>query len=65
MEANIERVREEIKRRLSIFNDELKVQSPEDLKRNYRLIGRQEAFSGLLKWIDTCCVEDEFEISAV
>lgn len=46
------KVREEIERRLTFVKDELIGQSPEDLARHYKLIGRLEAFEGLLKFID-------------
>ena len=52
MKIEIEQVEREIKRRLSFVKDELIGQSPEDLERHYRLIGRKEAFDGLVKWIE-------------
>ena len=51
MYIEIEEVEAEIERRLSFVKDELIGQSPENLERHYRLIGRQETFNGLLKWI--------------
>lgn len=46
------KVREEIERRLTFVKDALIGQSPEDLPGHYKLIGRREAFEGLLKFID-------------
>lgn len=48
----VEDIREEIKRRKGFVDDELIGQSPEDLERHYKLIGRREAFVGLLKFIE-------------
>lgn len=45
-------VRKEIQRRISILKDQLIGQSPEDLKRHYKLIGAQDAFKGMLKFIE-------------
>lgn len=42
----------EIRRRYGIIKDQLIGQSPEDLPRHYRLIGQQEAFKGLIRFID-------------
>lgn len=47
----VEEIKKEIERRQSFVHDELIGQSPEDLERHYKLIGRQEAFTGLLKFI--------------
>ena len=41
----------EIRRRYGIIKDQLIGQSPENLPRHYRLIGQQEAFKGLLKFL--------------
>lgn len=48
----VEEIKKEIERRQSFVHDELIGQSPEDLERHYKLIGRQEAFTGLLKFIN-------------
>lgn len=48
----VEEIRKEIARRQSFVKDALIGQTPEDLERHYRLMGLQEAFSGLLKFID-------------
>ena len=48
----VEDIQEEIKRRKGFVDDELIGQSPEDLERHYKLIGRREAFVGLLKFIE-------------
>lgn len=48
----VEDIRKEIARRQSFIKDALIGQSPEDLERHYRLIGAQDAFNGLLKFID-------------
>lgn len=48
----IEDIKQEIKRRLSFVHDELIGQSPEDLERHYKLIGKRDAFVGLLKFIE-------------
>lgn len=47
----VEEIKAEIERRQSFVHDELIGQSPEDLERHYKLIGQQEAFLGLLKFI--------------
>lgn len=47
----VEEIKAEIERRQSFVHDALIGQSPEDLERHYKLIGQQEAFLGLLKWI--------------
>lgn len=47
----VEDIRKEIARRQSFIHDALIGQSPEDLERHYKLIGQQEAFLGLLKFI--------------
>ena len=44
-------IKKEIVRRESFVKDELIGQSPEDLERHYRLIGRKEAFRGLIEFI--------------
>lgn len=49
---SVEDIRKEIARRQSFIHDALIGQSPEDLAKHYRLIGAQEAFRGLLKFID-------------
>lgn len=41
----------EVRRRYGIVKDQLIGQSPEDLPKHYRLIGQQDAFAGLLKFI--------------
>lgn len=48
----VEDIQNEIERRLSFVKDGLIGQSPEDLARHYRLIGMQDAFKGLLKFIE-------------
>lgn len=48
----VEDIQKEIKRRLSFIHDALIGQSPEDLERHYKLMGAQDAFNGLLKYID-------------
>lgn len=45
-------IKKEIERRLSFIKDALIGQSPEDLERHYKLIGRKEAFDGLLEFIE-------------
>lgn len=57
----IEDLKFEIKRRLSFVKDELIGQSPEDSWRHYRLIGMQDAFNGLLKFIQESA-QDELSI---
>lgn len=57
----IEDLRFEIKRRLSFVKDELIGQSPEDSWRHYRLIGMQDAFNGLLHYIEEN-TQDELSI---
>lgn len=47
----VEDIRKEIARRQSFIHDALIGQSPQDLVRHYKLIGQQEAFLGLLKFI--------------
>lgn len=42
----------EIERRLSFIHDALIGQSPEDLEKHYKLIGMQDAFRGLLTFIE-------------
>lgn len=44
-------VREEISRRISILKDQLIGQSPEDLERHYKLIGKKDALESLLKYM--------------
>lgn len=48
----VEEIKKEIELRLSFVHDELIGQSPEDLERHYKLIGKQDAFTGLLKFIN-------------
>lgn len=48
----VEDIRKEIARRQSFIKDQLIGQSPEDLERHYRLIGQQDAFRGLLEYIE-------------
>lgn len=62
MKVEIEDVAAEIERRLSFVKDELIGQSPEDLERHYKLIGKQDAFNGLLKWINDC-IDSEYLFS--
>ena len=52
MKITVEDIRKEISRRHSFIYDALIGQSPEDLERHWRLIGAQDAFKGLLKFID-------------
>ena len=47
----VEEIKAEIERRQSFVHDALIGQSPEDLERHYKLIGKQDAFKGLLKFI--------------
>ena len=49
---SVEDIRKEIARRQSFIHDALIGQSPEDLERHWRLMGAQDAFKGLLKFID-------------
>lgn len=42
----------EVRRRYGIVKDQLIGQSPEDLPSHYKLIGQEEAFGGLLKFIN-------------
>ena len=42
---------QEIERRLSILEDQLIGQSPEDLERHYKLIGKKDALKSILKYI--------------
>lgn len=51
-EMAFEIMRNEIARRQSFIHDALIGQSPEDLERHWRLMGAQDAFTGLLKFID-------------
>ena len=44
-------VRKEITRRISILKDQLIGQSPEDLERHYKLIGKKDALESLLKYM--------------
>lgn len=48
----VEDIKQEIKRRLSFIHDALIGQSPEDLERHWRLMGAQDAFGGMLKFIE-------------
>lgn len=48
----VEDIRKEIARRQSFIHDALIGQSPEDLERHWRLMGAQDAFKGLLQFID-------------
>lgn len=48
----VEDIRKEIARRQSFIHDALIGQSPEDLERHYRLMGAQDAFNGLLDFIN-------------
>ena len=48
----IEDIRKEIARRQSFIYDALIGQSPEDLERHWRLMGAQDAFKGMLQFID-------------
>ena len=41
----------EIERRLSILKDQLIGQSPEDLERHYKLIGKKDALESILKYM--------------
>lgn len=52
MKITVEDIRKEISRRQSFIYDALIGQSPEDLERHWRLMGAQDAFKGLLKFID-------------
>lgn len=52
MKITVEDIRKEIARRQSFIHDALIGQSPEDMERHYRLIGAQDAFNGLLEFID-------------
>ena len=45
-------IRKEIARRQSFIHDALIGQSPEDLERHWRLMGAQDAFKGMLQFID-------------
>ena len=49
---SIEDIRKEIARRQSFVHDALIGQSPEDLERHWRLMGAQDAFKGLLQFIE-------------
>lgn len=49
---NVEDIRKEIARRQSFIYDALIGQSPEDLKRHWWLMGAQDAFKGILQFID-------------
>lgn len=48
-----ELIRREIVRRVNIIYDQLIGQSPEDLERHYKLIGKQDALRGVLTFIDS------------
>jgi hypothetical protein len=48
----VEDIRKEIARRESFIYDALIGQSPEDLERHYKLIGAEEAYKGLLDFIN-------------
>lgn len=48
----VEDIKQEIKRRLSFVHDALIGQSPEDMERHDKLIGAQDAFKGMLKFIE-------------
>lgn len=52
MKITVEDIRKEIARRQSFIYDSLIGQSPEDLERHWRLIGAQDAFKGMLQFID-------------
>lgn len=52
LKMEVEDIRKEILRRKSFVDDELIGQSPEDLERHYKLIGKRDAFVGLLKFIE-------------
>lgn len=47
----VEEIKAEIERRQSFVHDGLIGQSPDEAERVYKLIGQQEAFLGLLKFI--------------
>lgn len=48
----VDDIRKEIARRQSFIHDALIGQSPEDLERHWRLMGAQDAFNGMLQFID-------------
>ena len=48
----VEDIKQEIKRRLSFVHDALIGQSPEDMERHWRLMGAQDAFKRMLKFIE-------------
>jgi hypothetical protein len=48
----LETIKAEIERRSSFIKDQLIGQSPEDLPRHYRLIGQQDAFKGMLQFLE-------------
>lgn len=50
-EMAIDMMRKEIARRQSFIHDALIGQSPEDLERHWRLMGAQDAFKGMLQFI--------------
>lgn len=41
----------EVERRIAILKDQLIGQSPEDLERHYKLIGKKDALESLLKYM--------------
>ena len=45
-------IKEEVKRRLGFFKDQLIGQSPEDLPRHYSLVGGQNALKGVVDFIE-------------
>ena len=47
-EEKYKRLVDEIRRRFSFVKDELIGQSPEDLKKHYTLIGKMDAFGGIV-----------------
>lgn len=59
MKITVEDIRKEISRRQSFIYDALIGQSPEDLERHWRLMGAQDAFKGLLKFIDNANTNEE------
>lgn len=44
-------ITQEIEWRISILKDQLVGQSPEDLERHYKLIGKKDALESILKYI--------------
>ena len=49
---SVDDIRQEIARRQSFIHDALIGQSPEDLERHWRLMGAQDAFKGMLQFIE-------------